>query len=371
MSLITLGTASSRPGEITYGDFDLLAHPTGGVDRLPVVLAQGCQDGPAFWITAGIHGPEHAGIQVIHRLITPDLVRDLRGTIVAIPALCPGGLVMSRREPYYYDGDPNRLFPDGRPRRAPDPDKEPPSALEQGYARLFDEIRRTGQFFVDLHCAATGSISFVFRDRVLYRKDRPGDKEQAEALDAQLAEMSAAYGHSIVNEFSPDKYLDEKLHRSTTAAVVNLARIPALTMELGTGLVPDPAIVSASVTGLRNLLRWAGMLPGEREPITGIKVVDPGFPCRRRQVGRVPQACIVHHLAQPGDMIKKGDPFVEMRDIWGRPAGEGVLYSEYDGWIIGRSHGIVYYPGHSTYSMAIRDDGPMVGPYPEDYFEEA
>ena len=368
---ITLGTATARPGEITYGEYDLIEHPISGKDRLPVIIAQGHREGPTFWITAGIHGPEHTGLQVIHRLITPELVRDLCGTIVSIPALSPTGLQMAQRGPYYYPEDPNRLFPDGKLKKALDPDKTPPSALEEAYAVLFEHIKATAKQYFDLHCAAINSVSFVFRDRVLYRKDEVEAKVKAEAVDGKLGEMCAAYGHSVVNEFPVEKYLDEKLHRSTTSAAVNLARIPALTAELGGGQMPDPAIVRASAAGLRNVMRWAGMLPGEPEPITGIKVVQPGFPCRRRSVGRVPQPCIVHHLVQPGDMVKVGDLLVETHDAWGRPVGEGVLRSEYDGWIISRTHGIVRYPGEATFSMAIRDDSAMVGPYPDDYFKTA
>lgn len=368
----TLGTATARPGEITYGEFELVEHPLGGSDRLPVILAQGQRDGPTFWLTAGIHGVEHTGIQVVHRLLTPELVRDLRGTIVAIPALNPAGLRTMQRQAYYHDGDPNRLFPDGKPQKPPDPDQEPPSALETAYARLFEQIGRTANYYFDLHCAGTNSVSFVFRDRVLYRQDgdQARNKAEAEALDARLAEMCAAYGHSVVCEFPVERYLDEKLHRSTTSAAINVARIPALTAELSTGHMPDRNVVQASAAGLRNVLRWAGMLPGDPEPITGIKVVNPGFPCRHRAVARVPQACIVHHLVEPGDMVKAGDPLCETRDIWGRPVGEGVLRAENEGWVIGRAHGVVFYPTQATVWLAIRDESPMVQPYPDDYFKD-
>jgi predicted deacylase len=134
--------------------------------------------------------------------------------------------------------------------------------------------------------------------------------------------------------------------------------------------MPDPAVVTAAVAGIRNVLRWAGMLEGEAEPVTGIKVVDAGFPCRRRSTPRVRQACIVRHLLQPGDLVKKGDPVAELRDVWGRPTGEKTLYSEYDGWVIGRSQGIAYYPGAEIYGMAIRDELPAIHPYPQGFWKK-
>jgi predicted deacylase len=371
-SSITVGTVSSAPGTIQVGRWTALHHPTGHTEFLPVLIAQGVDDGPCLWLTAGIHGPEQGGPSAIYRLLTQELVDRLRGTIVAIPALNPAGLRTKSREPYHVDKDPNRLWPDGRPEKPLDPDKEPPSSLEICYKRLFDEIASTADYLIDLHNAWIGSISFAFRDRVLYRggEDAQRHKLEAEALVARQDEMLRAYGHTVVNEFPVEKYIDEKLHRSTSAAALLLADIPAFTAELGGGLVPDPAIVAAACAGTRNVMRWAGMLDGDPEPIEGIQVVDPGFPVRRRGTPRAKEACVILHLVQAGDRVQVGDPVAEVRDIWGRPLGDGLLRSEYDGFVIGRSHGIYFYPGDAIMSMAIRDDAPLVAPYPDDYFKD-
>ncbi len=363
---LTIGTAAAKRGEIVYGEYFLVQHPVGGADVLPVIIAQGNEDGPVFWITAGIHGIEHAGIQVIHKLITSELVKQMRGTVIAIPALNPAGLRTLNRQAYYHAGDPNRLFPDGRLPK-PDPDKAPPSALEQAYARLFEDIKSTASFYFDLHCMSNGALSFIFRDRILYRKGDEAARKRAEELSLKMDEMAQAYGHTVTADFAVGKYIDEKLHRATTAAIAMLAGIPALTAELSSPYTPLPAVVNAGVAGLRNVMRWGGMLEGEMEPITGIKVVDPGYPTHRRSVARVTQSCIVHHLKEPGDLVKVGDPLVEMRDAWGRPLG--VLTSEYDGFVISRPTGILYYPGEATVLLAIRDHEPRVGEYPEKYFD--
>ena len=371
---ISLGNVKAAAGRVRYGAYHLLEHPVGGADEMPVIIAQGDPTGPVFWITAGIHGPEHAGIQVIHQLITRELVKALHGTVIAIPALNPAGVRTNQRQAYYLDDDPNRQFPDGKPASEPDPEETPPSSLERAYARLFAEIKASAGLMVDLHNYSINSVSFVFRDRVLYRNDGKAEQNkqaraQAVRFDARLSEMCAAYGHAVIGEMPVKKYIAARLHRSTTSAVVNLARIPALTMELSTGQTPDPAVVTAAASGLRNIMRWAGMLPGEREPITGIKVVDPGFPCRRHAAPRVTVPCVARHLCEAGTLIRKGQPLAEVRDIWGRPTGEKVLNSEFDGWVIGRHAGVVHYPGAALYSLAIRDDIASVQPYPKDYWK--
>ncbi len=364
---LTIGTAAAKPGEIVYGEYVLVQHPVGGTDVAPVVIAQGQEDGPVFWITAGIHGIEHAGIQVIHKLITPELVKQMRGTIVAIPALNPAGLRTLNRQAYYHDGDPNRLFPDGRLSTSTDPDHAPISALEQAYGRIFEDIKNSASFYFDLHCMSNGALSFIFRDRILYRKGDEAARKRAAEVSAKMDAMAQAYGHTVTADFAVEKYINEKLHRATTAAVSMLVGIPALTAELSSPYTPAPEVVNAGVAGLRNVMRWGGMLGGEMEPITGIKVVDPGFATHRRSVARVTQSCIVHHLKEPGDLVKVGDPLVEMRDAWGRSLG--VLHSEYDGFVISRPSGILYYPGESTVLLAIRDEEPRIGEYPETYFD--
>ena len=368
---ITLGSATSQPGTIQYGRWEALDHPTGLAEFLPVIIAQGQEDGPCLWLTAGIHGPEQAGPLVLYQLITQALVGRMRGTIVAIPALNPAGLRTSKREPYHAPKDPNRLWPDGKPEEPPDPDKDAPSSLEVAYKRLFEEIQASADYLIDYHNAWTGSIPFSIRDRVLYQpgEDADRNRSEAEGLASRLDEMLRAFGLTIVNEFPASKYIDEKLHRSTSGAALLLSRIPAFTAELGGGRMPDPAIIAAAVVGTRNVMRWAGMLDGEPEAIEGIPVVDAGYPVHRRSTPRVEDACVVLHLAGAGDMVAPGDPVAEALDVWGRPMGDGVIRAEYEGFVIGRTEGIYYYAGDPIFAMAVRDEAPLVGPYPEDYFK--
>ena len=115
MDEIAIGDIKSKPGEIVYGFLDVLEHPIGTVERLPIIIAQGKVEGPTFWLTANIHGNEYTGIPVIHNVINGLDMEKLSGTIVAIPSLNPSGSRVIRRYPYYDQKDPNRLFPDGNP----------------------------------------------------------------------------------------------------------------------------------------------------------------------------------------------------------------------------------------------------------------
>jgi len=181
---------------------------------------------------------------------------------------------------------------------------------------------------IDYHNAWIDSLSFVFRDRFLYRPegDVNENKAAAEALLARQSEMISAYGHTVVNEFPVEIYIDEKLDRSTSGAVFLIGGIPSMTVELGTGEVPDTAIINAAVADTRNVLRFAGMLDDEMEPIEGIKVIDPGFPVRRRSALRVTEACVVEHFLEAGDSVSVGQPVAAIRDVWAPGWGKGSVF---------------------------------------------
>lgn len=363
-SSIQIGTARSQPGAITYGTFDAVPLPTGGADAFPIVIAQGkAGPRPVLWLTGNIHGGEFDGLATIHQLITPDLLDQLSGTIVAVPTLNPAGLRTHERSPYYlYGRDPNRLFP-AMSGTLDENDTAFPSALEMAYGRLFERIVATADYLIDLHNYGAISIPFALRDPVLYRDGR--DKGVARKLQETVGAMLQAMGLTVVQEYVSEQYLKLHLHRSVSGAALNTARIPAVTVELGGQHVVNVRHVRAAAAGIRNVMRWAKMLPEPYEPIHEVPVIDLGYPVRRMQHPRVSGACIVHHLVQPGARVRRGEPVARAVDIFGRPLeGDGLLRSEFDGFVLGLYPNLAHYPNEAVMGLAVRDDGNLVQQVP-------
>lgn len=366
---LNIGTAQAIPGQIVYGTFEGVALPTGGTDDFPVIVARGKHDGPTVWITASIHGNEYTGIAVIHDLLRHltehNLLAKLRGGLVCIPTLNPAGLRIGERRSYHLrNQDPNRLFPASTkappPRNGLPADPEPPSALEMTYGRLFEVMSQSADYLIDLHNYSLNSLPFAFRDPVGFTDEK--DKADARQLQQTLDGMLAAFGHTVINEFATADYLKRNLHRSVSGAVLNTARIPAFTVELGGYLSVDPAIVSAASAGLRNVMRWASMLDNGMEPITGIKVLSPGYPIRRIQHPHAPESGVVHFSVKSGDPVNKGDRVAWLTDMWGRPIGPegGAIQSGLDGFVLGVLQGALFYHNDPVLSMAIRDDSELL-----------
>lgn len=368
MNQVTVGTARSKPGGIVTGWLKGVELPTGGDDHFPVIIAQGREDGPVFWVTASIHGGEHTGIIAAQRLVTPELVEVLQGTLVVIPTLNPAGLRTKERTSYYNTTDPNRLFPEPNGRQ-PDPDDDLPLGLEAAYRRVYQSIALSrASYLLDLHSAQIGSLPMVFRDPVFYHR-RFGHgmtRTQAHDLQSQVGKMLDAFGFPVINEFAANSYVGKQLHRSVSGSVLNGLGIPAATVELGSWMYVEARIVEACLAGLRNTLRWAGLLPGIPEPIEGIPQLDSRRPLRRCIHPHAPQSGIVHHLVRPGEPVEVGQPLARMTDIFGQPIGpdDGLLRSGHEGYVIAWQHGVVRYAGEPIMVLAIPDSSDMVLPYP-------
>jgi uncharacterized protein len=357
---VRVGDCVATPGRLSYGHFEGVALPTGGRDDLAVVIAQGLHDGPTFWITANIHGDELAGIISLHRFLKDDLCSRMRGTVVALPSLNPAGLRTNRRHPYWDDRDPNRTFP-GTRKKAEEPPE--PTPYERLAERLLDTMRGSADFYIDLHCASIQSVGFSIRDRVLYRDEN--ERPAVEALSVRLDEMVDAFGFPAVVEFRPQTYIARELHRSTTGAALQELRIPAFTAELGMHSAVDAGIVDACVVGLRNVMRWAGMLDGDPEPTPSMPR-PPDARVRRREDGPYPPAAgILDYRVRAGDYLKDGGVIATLRDLWGRPVGDGAVRVAADTWIIGIEDGVLAYPGAAMAHIGVIEQGPLVERWPD------
>jgi len=84
---------------------------------------------------------------------------------------------------------------------------------------------------------------------------------------------------------------------------------------------------------------------------------------------RVPTSGIITHLVDTGDVIRAGQPVARLTDIFGRSIGPdgGLLRTEFDGYVVGRMQGTVYYENDPVLWLSVRDDSDRLVPYPEDY----
>ncbi len=364
MKDIKIGNAKNQPGKITYGFIDGLELPTGIIEKIPVIIAQGLEDGPTFFLTANVHGFELTGVAVIHELITDQLVQDLKGTIIAIPTLNPSAFRKYHHKAEYDDRDPNRLFPEGKfaEKEDKDEDKEYPKLYEHITNKIYSYFEKYADFHIDFHNHSLLSIPYAILDRLFYEDE--SEKEEANLLLERQKEMVDSFGMLVCAEFPAKKYLKMKLHRSVSGSTFNSLRIPAFTAELGENRFLVPEVITGSVKGTRNVLKWAGMLKGPIEQITEFPVPKPEFRVRRFDHPRVNRSGILRFIVKPGDFVTKGQPIAKFTDILGRPLNDGYIRTEYDGVMVSLQTQMTVYPNDAIAEMGVRDEFPLLTPIP-------
>ncbi|MFB6117800.1 succinylglutamate desuccinylase/aspartoacylase family protein [Halosegnis sp.] len=351
---LKLGSATAAVGDRATGWLRATGLPTGGEERLPVILFNG-GEGPTAWVTATVHGDEVVGLAVAQELAGLD-PETVTGRLVVVPTLNPAGLRRRERVSYYDDEDPNRKFPDPfSDRTAPLSTQE--RVAEQVYEAFTETVR--ADLLLDLHTAGAGAVPFTIRDRVLYGKTRTED--DARLLAGETAALADAVNLPVVTEYPADQYTDRTLHRSTAGAALNGAGLPALTLELGEADHIRPDHRAAGLAAVCRGLAAADVL---RAVPDGVAAADPGvdapvdYPVRRFEGPRAKAAGVVRHRVEPGDRVESGQPVAAVTS----PHGEVIetVTSDRDGYVLAHREGALAYENQPVCSMAVRDEGALV-----------
>jgi uncharacterized protein len=110
MRKITIAGQDIKPGEFKEIDINIARLPSHTVIDTPIYVSRGNEDGPVLALTAGMHGDEINGMEIVRRLLDSGLHQPKRGVTVCMPIVnVYGFLNYSRDVP---DGkDINRSFP--------------------------------------------------------------------------------------------------------------------------------------------------------------------------------------------------------------------------------------------------------------------
>lgn len=110
MKKVTIAGHDIQPGEFKEIDINIARLPSHTLIDTPIYVSRGQEDGPVLALTAGMHGDEINGMEIVRRILDGGLHHPKRGTVVCMPIVnIYGFLNYSRDVP---DGkDINRSFP--------------------------------------------------------------------------------------------------------------------------------------------------------------------------------------------------------------------------------------------------------------------
>lgn len=219
---------------------------------LPVLTFEGTAAGPCVVITANIHGDEVTGLVAAQRLATR-LESELRaGRVILYPTLNPSGLAASTRTVPLDGSDLNRCFPGRRRGR-----------IGERLASLIWRalLEHEPDAVIDLHADSAASIPYALLDRpVSLAAGLRGD------MSRRLHELGTATGLTVVHEYPKALYLRYALDRSLAGALVNKARIPAVTIEAGPRRRAREDDVQATAEAVWRVLAHLGLVRADPTP---------------------------------------------------------------------------------------------------------
>ena len=75
------------PGQRRTLNFNLAKLYTTTSVEVPIIIQRAKKPGPCILITAGIHGDEINGVEIVRQVISKKINRPARGTIICIPVI--------------------------------------------------------------------------------------------------------------------------------------------------------------------------------------------------------------------------------------------------------------------------------------------
>ncbi len=305
--------------------------------KIPLIIQESDEPGPVVWVVAAIHGDEVTGTETVLR-INSFLKRHrlLKGCVYSLPIMNPIGYEqISRYEPSG-SFDLNRCFPG-----------DPKGNIGERIAhKIYSKIVKTNPALViDLHTDTMESIPYVYLDQVLDQKDAP-------MIDT-LMKYSELTGINYFVENS--KNYDDDLTNSITGALVNMAKIPAFTLELGGPLVVSNKFVEIGLNSVKNLLSSLGMIK-PIEPLWQYPnklALDPVYETVWDHYSP-DYSGIIEYQVRAGQMVKKGDTLARIKNLFNKTIQ--LIVAKEDSVVISYADQSICFPGEELIMTARHSD---------------
>ena len=233
-----IGTCQSEKGRLSKGECTVALDAQFGQIAIPILIASGSRDGKTIFISAGIHGDEINGIEVLQRFINNLDVTALAGTIIFLPLINVSGFKAKDRYVQYDGKDLNRCFP-GDDRG---------TVSEQIAHTLFKEVVSRCELGIDIHDSGRGSV-LLPHPRAHIRDDTGG-------YDSAYLDVVSAFGTDII-------MLCEGIEGVLAIEASKDFGLPAFTVEIGGAMILWEEFIQRALVGLNNILIYQGMLAGK------------------------------------------------------------------------------------------------------------
>lgn len=302
------------PGKGATVNFNMAKlYTTNSVD-VPIIVERSKKPGPVILITAGIHGDEINGVEVVRQIITKEINKPAIGTIICVPIINIFGFLNMSRE--FPDGrDLNRVFPGSKN-----------GSLASRFAYQFvQKILPVADFCMDFH---TGGASRFNAPQIRVKKGEEDALRFAKIFNAPFTILSKTI---------------TKSYRETCAKQGK----HVLLFEGGKSKDSNKTIAKHGVEGVMRILHHFEMLRPKfevPEPTGETVLIENSTWFRAKYSG------LLHMKIPCGKHVEKGEYIATITDPYGKLRHK--VKSPNEGYIININESPIVYQGDAIFHIS-------------------
>lgn len=260
-------------GQSARVSFNVAKLHTQNTIDVPVIIERSKKPGPTVLVTAGIHGDEVNGVEIVRQLISKGINKPKRGSIICVPVINVFGFI-----------NMNRQFPDGRDLNRVFPGSKNGSLASRVAHKLMTDIVPHADIVLDFH---TGGADRFNAAQIRIVKN-----------DAVLDKLADAFGPPFI-------YYSSNIKKSFRGSCNKLG-IPILLFEGGKSFNIDNNITNTGVNGAKRVLHYLGMLNSKfqvsKPKKNGIKILESRW-IRANYSGMFKASIAINSYVQKGEVI--------------------------------------------------------------------
>jgi predicted deacylase len=310
---ITILGESILPGQSKTIDMEIAKLHNTAKLKIPIIISRSKIHGPTVLFSAGIHGDEINGVDIVRQLITQKINKPKTGTIICIPIINMFGFINMSRQ-----------FPDGRDLNRVFPGTKKGSLASRFAYHLMTDIMPVVDYAIDYHA---GGASRFNAPQIRLAPNNTELKELADVFNAPYT----LYSKNIAGSF-----------RNSSSKL----KVKMLLFEGGKSLDIDESVSAVGVAGAKRILAHLNMLESQHkiEHETDTTYIQKSAWIRAKCSG------LLHDCGCIGTFVKKGTLLAKITDPFGK--FERKIKAPNDGYIINANHAPIVYQGDAVYHIS-------------------
>ena len=281
--------------------------------HIPIIVERSKKEGPVVLLTAGLHGDEINGTEIVRELIVKKINKPKRGTIICIPVINIFGFVNQTRE-----------FPDGRDLNRIFPGSKTGSLASQFAYYILKEIIPNIDYAIDFHAGGARRFNAP-QIRIV-----PNNLELKTLSDVFGAPFTL-YSNNISGSF-----------RSSCDKM----NVKMLLFEGGKSVDINNAVTKEAIEGTKRVLMHFGMLKNKHE----VSKPHQTIYIEKSDWIRANFSGMFHGLKQIGSFVTKGELLATISDPFGKVSHK--LKAPHAGYLINVNDAPIVYQGDAVFHIS-------------------